>query len=150
MASRYSLDLSDEVWWSMCHEHVDWTGNGNRRPRLRLAYVSALLTMLSRAAQQLETAGRAFQVFLSLDADDAAMDALFVHAPHPSATNFPYIPNGTVWGDPDIESALMRATPGLELRAGHLRWFDDELDRHVILIYTPRYGVPIEQTTGYG
>jgi hypothetical protein len=144
-ASRFSLELRDEVWWSMCHEHLDWTGNGNRRPRLRLAYVSALLTMLSRAAQQLESAGRAFQIFLSLDVDDAAMDALFVHAPSPGSASFPYIANTTVWGDPDIESALMQKTTGLELRAGHMRWSDgDDRDRHVILIYAPRFGVPIE------
>jgi hypothetical protein len=116
-----------------------------------MAYVSALLTMLSRAAQQLETAGRAFQVFLSLDADDAAMDALFVHAPTPDDTGFPYIFNEAVWGDPDIESALMRANPGLELRAGRLRWTDSEHGaRHVIMVYAPRFGVPIEQTSDSG
>jgi hypothetical protein len=146
-ASRFSLELRDEVWWSMGHEHIDWRGNGNRSPRLRMAYVSALLTMLSRAARQLDAAGRAFQIFVSLDVDNAAMDALFVHAPSPGSANFPYIANATVWGAPDIESALQQQT-GLELRAGHTRWWDGEDERHVVLIYAPRFGVPIETRSG--
>lgn len=111
-----------------------------------MAYVSALLTMFTRAAQQLEAWGRVFQIYLVLDVHDAAMDALYVDTPNSRSRNFPLIPKETVWGDPDIEWALEKAAPGLELRVGHERWSDQGDDRHTILIYSPRFGVPLEQS----
>lgn len=144
-AECFSLDVREGNWWDLWHKHVDWAGYGNTMVGLRRAYVSALLIMFQRAGQQLAAARLHYQIFISLDADDASNDALYVHSPNPNASNFPYLVESTDWGDADLEVALSRLVSGLEIRLGHMRWTDADRERHVILLYSPSFGVPIEK-----
>jgi hypothetical protein len=143
-AERFSLDVREDNWWDFWHRHLDWDGYGNTSPRLRKAYLAALLTMLVRAGQQLADAGRCFQVFVCLDVDDAGQDAIYVHTPNPNGPNFPYMAEATVWGDAMLEAELSKLLPEVDLRAGHRRWTDDDGPRHTVVIYSPRIGVPLE------
>jgi len=148
MAERFLLDIRDENWWDLWHEHVDWEGYGNTSPRLRRTYIAALLTMFVRAGQQLEESGRLFQVFVSLGIDDASQDAVYVHTPNPNSQNFPYVAEATVWGDAKLEAALANIAPNLNLRVGHTRWADEDGPRHSIVIYSPLMGVSIADGEG--
>jgi hypothetical protein len=143
-AERFSLDVREDNWWDLWHHHLDRDGYGNTSLRLRKAYLAALLIMLVRAGQQLAAVGRRFQVFVSLDVDDAGQDAIYVHTPNPNGQHFPYVAEATVWGDAMLEAALSKLLPELDLRAGHKKWTDDDGPRHTIVIYSPRIGVPLE------
>ncbi len=112
---------------------------------LRQAYVSALLTIFLRSRQQLSTVRCDFQIFIVIDADDSSNDALYVHSPNPNLSTFPYFPKPTKWGDTKLELALSRLVPELEIRVGHMRWDDGGAERHHILLYSPAFGVPIEE-----
>lgn len=87
----FTLDVTDGVWYDFWHYHPDWYGYGNLNWSMRARHLEALARSFGRFAQQLSQFHEPYQLWIYLDVQDAAQDAVYVHTPNPNRDDFPMV-----------------------------------------------------------
>lgn len=90
----FAVDLENESWFDMWHQHFDWHGYGDQGWRDRRRHLSALIEALSRAVVQLSAVGKPYQAFAVVNPGASSEDALYIHTPNPNGTDFPLSHDG--------------------------------------------------------
>ncbi len=135
-ADAFQLECPPDHWWNFWHHHVDWRGWGNLSWRYRVEHLRALRRVFATCAASLETYPHPFQLWLHLDFEDAAQDAVYVHSLNPYETEFPHTRDELEWGDPELAQLLAP----FEARAGSIEYEGGV----TAVLYVPGIGVPIE------
>jgi hypothetical protein len=147
-ALAFRLRIEPDAWWDLWHYHADWPGWGNRRWKYRLRHLRALAVVFEKIAELAPSMGRPFQLWISINGEDAGQDATFLHSPNPNGTPFPLRLEQVVWSDEGPRgAALARLLPGHRLRFGRTSWVDpDDPARRLSswLVCSPEIGVPLE------
>ena len=86
-----ALDFSggNNSWFDLWHTHLDWEGAGNQSWPLRKHYLEALLELYHQLSLKLQAYPHPYQLWIEIDEDDAAQDAVYIHTPNPNEENFP-------------------------------------------------------------
>ncbi|QHT69561.1 hypothetical protein GXP67_24395 [Rhodocytophaga rosea] len=133
------LDFSggDNSWFDLWHTHVDWDGNGNRNWEARLPYLNDLVVKYNKLKIELKHSPKDYQLWILIDEQDSAEDALYIHTRNPNANNFPAV----------VDNILA------EIKNKNLKDFIDSLNMTVIQVdtlegklfylYDEKVGVPL-------
>ncbi|MDF2629689.1 MAG: hypothetical protein K0R39_3520 [Symbiobacteriaceae bacterium] len=140
-AEAASLDLDETSWFDYMHEHPDWYGYGNLGCRMRVRHLEALAIVFRRYAEHLKTWSKPYQLWIYLDARDAAYDAVYVHSPNPHGDDFPWVPDDTVWGIAEVSRHFEKLLPGYRLRAGRYGNADAFVQPDILFIAKDRLGI---------
>lgn len=137
-AASFNLDVSDGAWYDFWHYHPDWEGYGNLNWPMRARHIDAPALLFTRFASQLSQYPKPYQLWIYLDVNDAAQDAVFVHTPNPNRDDFPMVADSAEWGLSEVSAYFERLLPGCRLRAG--RWGNSGL-----CVYSPDVGISLEE-----
>jgi hypothetical protein len=119
--SSYKLNWGDgsfDFW----HEHLDWTGDGNRGPVERRVYARPHIDLLREINRQALRHNPNAQVWLILDPFDSSQDAVYVHSRKSNETPFPYDFEGVIWGIDPPPAVRGFDLSGLEFGRSSDRW----------------------------
>lgn len=67
----------------------DWDGEGNKSREKRKHYLKLMLQFYNEAKLRLKNYPREYQLWIEIDLNDSAKDAVFIHTPNPNQSTFP-------------------------------------------------------------
>lgn len=129
--------MSNDHWYDMWHQHVDWYGRGNENKKARHAHLQALFALFHNFLTQLQDCKRPYQTWVFVYQNDSAQDAVYFHTPNENCDDFPMRFEETV-SDNEIPELLRKFVYNKKFGIGHLTLEDDT----VYIIYSNEHGVP--------
>lgn len=136
VAKPTDRNLCSDDWFNFWHQHLDWDGLGDLSPRLRRIFLEGYARLFRHFALQAHCLGKPYQLWISLNFDDAEQDAVFLHTPNPH-TPFPAVFSGVRWGLPELVAIFSPWLPGFTLVAGS--------GEESLFLYADGYGVSLKQ-----
>jgi hypothetical protein len=145
-AASFRLQLRDDPWWNYWHYHADWPGWGNLGWSYRRPHVSALCLVFDQIASARARMPRDHQLWIMLHAFDAGQDATYLHSQNPHGSPFPLLPEGVVWGVPELEEVFRKLLPARRMRVGRVASWDGDPPRETssYFAYDPEIGIPLD------
>jgi hypothetical protein len=147
-AESFRIATGPGEWWDLWHYHADRFGWGNLKWRYRREHIRALAKVFLGIARVAEEFTTPFQLWILLSGRDAGEDATYLHTPNGNKTPFP-VPFGEIaWDHRPLLQLFADLLPGLDLRVGEARSFDEYAEPPRVVssffIYSPGIGVPLE------
>jgi hypothetical protein len=126
-AQNFLPSLENDDWYDMWHYHADWKGYGNLGWKFRFKHIEALCVIYQKFADSLKNYGKPYQLWIYLDQNDAAQDAVYFHTQNPNRDNYPCKFEDAQWGIPIIEQFFSEIMPLFKFRAGKQEWNDSQI-----------------------
>jgi hypothetical protein len=147
-AESFRIAVGPGASWDLWHYHADWPGWGNLSWRYRREHIRALAKVFMAIARIADQFATPFQLWIFLSGRDAGADATYLHTPNGNQTQFP-VPFGEIaWGHRPLLQLFADLLPGLDLRVGESRIFDENAEPPRVVssffVYSPGIGVPLE------
>lgn len=86
---EFEIDLSDDSWYSLYHEHLDWHGITTFSEKHRVKHLEYYNLLFDKIDNQTKGCEKKFQTWILIDGCDGAMDAIYVHTENPYS-EFPF------------------------------------------------------------
>ena len=132
----YNRVLYPDDWFDYWHQHLDWRGLGDFSPRLRQIFLEGYARIFRHYALQAHLLAKPYQIWITLQMDDAGQDAVYLHTPNPNPNSvFPIEFSNVKWGESELLKMFSVWLPEFSLKAGRV-------DKNYF-IFADGYGVPL-------
>lgn len=129
-----TLDFSGGTnsWFDLWHTHLEWDGAGSQSWSLRSKHLEQLLEVYQQLSTKLQGYPHPYQLWIEIDENDAAGDAVYLHTPNPNADNFPIqyklsdLPHFVFQELKQFVSGLNLSIKGVKTQDGNVYFLYDE------------------------
>lgn len=133
------LDFSggQNSWFDLWHTHVDWEGQGNRNWKLRQVYLNQLIELFTELKRELKQYPKDYQLWIIIDEQDSAEDAVYIHSKNPNEDNFPLVVEDIT---PNIKNKKLKTfINSLDLTVVQV----DTMEEKLFYLFDKKVGIPL-------
>ena len=86
---KLDFSNSENSWFDFYHEHIDYTGLGNKSWKSRKQHLDALFEISEGIESKLNTYSKKYQYWIEIDENDSTGDSIYIHTKNPNGSKFP-------------------------------------------------------------
>ncbi|MPM13549.1 hypothetical protein SDC9_59906 [bioreactor metagenome] len=116
---NFEVDLSEDSWCRMWHEHLDWYGVTLVSYKHRKIHIMYYLKIIEKIELETKGSKRDFQTWIYLDKNDGTNDAIYFHTDNPEG-NFPFVLDNVQWNI-EVPTMLMELLDLSKFNVGIIR-----------------------------
>lgn len=116
---NFEVDLSEDSWCRMWHEHLDWHGITLVSYKHRKIHIMYYLKIIEKIELETKDSKRDFQTWIYLDKHDGTNDAIYFHTDNPEG-NFPLVLDSIEWSV-EVPTMLMELLDLSKFNVGEIK-----------------------------